>query len=320
MIRRAAWIRGLAEAAHVADHGDRARAGVVALQRPRGAGGIVRGGGDGEIGFHIPFKVVNDGAHAFDSLHGQRIIGHFIGEHVPVAGRSLGVRSIGPKLGEHARVVAALHVIGCIRQAGDGIGCLACAVVGAERIVAHGAGRDIDDGLIIQLAAGADDTERLLFVFVVGGAGIAGRAEARRTAKRIEPGLQRIHAREAEWNGGKRLHTDKCLRAAGDRNAILRDAGGEVERLPEIWIGAIRDAETQRHVGNEVRVHAEHGEGKRHVWIHRRGVSLRIGRAGETIGSAPGENGLTDALADLCGSRCRSSSRPARRWWSSRAR
>ena len=98
------------------------------------------GGIQGEINFHVPFQIVHDRAGAADAFYKVRIIAHGIGEHVPVAGRSFGVGAVRPKLGEHAREIAAPDDVGRIGLAGEGIGRMSGAIIGSERVVPECAG------------------------------------------------------------------------------------------------------------------------------------------------------------------------------------
>ena len=170
-VGRALRIGGLSIAAKPADHGNRTRTGVVALQRPSGAGGIVRGAGDGEVGFDVPFQLAERRPGAADLLHERRIVRKFVREHVPVAGRRLGVRSISPILREHAVKIAARHIVRRVGAARDGIDRETGAVVRAEGAVAHRAGRGVDDGGIIQQRAFAQHIHGVLFVLRITRAG-----------------------------------------------------------------------------------------------------------------------------------------------------
>ena len=299
VIRRAGGVGALAFAAHVADGGDGARAGIVSLDRPRGAGGVVRGAGEGKIGFHVPLQVIKGGTRAADFLHQQGIVGDFVGQHMPVAGRGFGVRAIRPEFGEHAEEVGPLHRIRGVGLTGDGIERTPGAVVVAEGVVAIRAGRKVHHGVVIELRSFAQHIHEVVFVGRIRGAGIARRAEPRGSAVGIVPGLERIGAGEAEGRGGQALHADVGLRAAGQHVAGLVHDDGKRKRLPEVRIRRGGNAVAQGHVRTRriLVVVAEDADGRGHVRIHRAVVGLRIG--GERKAVAPVQQGLADAFAQL---------------------
>ena len=155
--RQALWIvgrqvavRGLTFASHVADGSDGAHAGVVALQRPSSTSSVMHATGQSEVRLDIPLQIVDHRTSATDALHQGWVIGHFIGQDVPMARRRFGIGSIRPELGEHANVVRAFNRVGGIRIEGDWILRVTRARVCTQRVVADHTRRDIHDGLIIQ--------------------------------------------------------------------------------------------------------------------------------------------------------------------------
>ena len=301
VIRLAAHLRGLAFAGHVADHRDGSRAGVVSLQSPRGAGGIVGGGGEGEIDLHIPLEVVHDGSSATNALHGGRHVSHLIRQQMPVAGRRLGVRTIRPIFSEHAGVVAALHLVRRIDATGDGVGGKAGATVAAERVVAEGTGGNVHERGVIELAAGDEHPERLLLVFIVSSAGGTAETKLRGAAKGIEPGLRGIRPREAEGRGGETLHPEEALRPAGKEEAILRDARGEVERLPVVRIRVGGNAKAERAVQVKAGVLTEHRQREVRCQIGIDALRVGLGVTGQhkAVIHRPVQHGLAKPFAEF---------------------
>ena len=286
MIGGTAWIGRLTLAAQVADHGDGARAFVVAFDAPAGTGGVVGGGGEGKVGLHVPFEVVDDGADASDALFKARRVRNFVRQDVPVSGRSLGVGTVCPEFGHHAGEVAELDDVRGVGLAGDGIDGMTGAVVIAEGVVSESAGGDVDQSLAVELAAFGEDFEGTGFVTGVGsGAEFGGWAG-------IDPEFVGIVTSEREGGGAEPGDADVGLDGFGDWDAVLGKGGTEGERLPAVGISEIWDA-----ADGPAAVEHDHGG----LWIPIGGVREAVGFAG-TVGESPGEDGGGDAIANIGGS------------------
>ena len=92
----------------------------------------MRGGGDREEHFHIPLQIIQRGTHASDFFYRQRMIGHFIGQNVPVAGRGLRVGSIRPEFRQNSHKITPFHEVGLIRPTGDFIDRVTFAIIASR--------------------------------------------------------------------------------------------------------------------------------------------------------------------------------------------
>ena len=303
-----ARIARLSEVGQIADRCDRTPAVVIALDRPRRAGGFMDAGIQTEVEFHIPFEIIHDRAHAADAFHEQGMIADAIGHGVPVSGRRLGVRPVGPELGQHAGKVAPLHDVGRIRLARGGVEGVPRAVIGAEGVVSKSAGRNVHRHAVIrrQLAAGPNHGHHVLDKRGVTRATEEGRRSG------INPGLGRIGPRQRKRTDAQPLCAQIVLdRRRGEAILILR-IENNLQPLPAIHIDqagiklVVRDARQlgdQRPVdvnvttliGRIVRV----GNG---VDRRRGRVVGRAIRLPRTIEHEPGGDGIEDRVAHTSGS------------------
>ena len=152
-------VRALALGAHVADHGDGAGVVVGAFGAPGADGGVVDGPAEDEVGRDIPSQVGNDGPGAADAFVELRRVGDFVGEGEPVAGRGLGVRAVGPELGDDAGVVRGVDAVRGVGLAGGGVDRVALVVVGAQRPIAARGGRDVNRGALAGFEAQVGQVE-----------------------------------------------------------------------------------------------------------------------------------------------------------------
>ncbi len=223
------------------------------------------------------------------------MIGHAVGEHEPVAGRRLALRAVGPELGQHAREVAARHDLRRVGRAGLGVQRAPRAVVGAQRVVAVGARRDVD-----RLAVGVIELGRL--AEEVGDPELHLRlVPGRRRARVVVRGVGR------RAHGGERRHqrpvaADVRLHARRGDDAVLGLGDRQVQLLPVVRIG---------------QGHARLVDDQRRV--HRRvagGVGVVVGLVGAVV------DGRGDDRLRRCGCRARAACRrsPSRRRDRSRAR
>ena len=83
-----------------------------------------------EVQLDVPLERVDHLADPADAPLEARRVGDLVGDHVPVAGRRLRLRAVGPELGERPGVVAAQHDVRLVRLAGGRVDVVAVAVVG----------------------------------------------------------------------------------------------------------------------------------------------------------------------------------------------
>ncbi len=219
----------LAQAAHVANHRDRPHRIVIALEAPRRDRRVMDRPVQCKVGLHVPLQAVDDRAAAADAQVVAQLIADEVGDHVPVPGRRLGLRAIGPELGHDPAEVGARDDLRLVWLSGDRVDVVAVAVVRAERVVTDRAGRDVDRRRVrgVQLAGEADDLDRLLLVCVA--------AELRWRA-----GIHRYTVgstgRDGERADMTPVRTNRLLDAVRHRDAVLADHVLELERLPVVRI------------------------------------------------------------------------------------
>ena len=155
VVRGQTGITGLAEAATITDGAKGPPAVIVALRAPTRASRVMHRGVQGEIEFDVPFQAIHRGSGSTNSIYGYAI-GNVVCNHVPVAGRRFGLRTICPEFCEAADKISTQDNLGSVGQAGNGVGSIALAVVGSKGIVADRPGRNIHSHPIVcrQLAAG----------------------------------------------------------------------------------------------------------------------------------------------------------------------
>ena len=222
------------ETRHVPDHRDRPDGVVVALQPPGRDRGIVGGPIQGEVELDVPLETIHRRTGSPDPGVRGELVGDGVGDDIPVSGRRLGLRAVGPELGERAGEVSQVDHVRIVRLARHRIGRMPVAVVGPKRVGAERAGRDVDrgNGRRVELTAVADHLDRLVLVGLVG----QGVTEARWGAW-----IHR-HARDAPIGQGEPLDAapvrpDGPLDAILDRNPVLGDHVLELQRLPSVGVG-----------------------------------------------------------------------------------
>ena len=77
-------VEGLSQARHVADGGDRPHVVVVPLQPPGADRGVVHRPVQGQVQLHVPLPRVEHRPIAADAPLQQRVVGHVVGQGVPV--------------------------------------------------------------------------------------------------------------------------------------------------------------------------------------------------------------------------------------------
>ena len=120
MVVREVGVAALSALGHVTQGGHRAGVVVVTLDAPSRDGAVVHGPAKGEVRLHVEFQVVNDWPLAAPAvLACLAIQDELVQQREPVTRRRLRVRTIGPKFGDDAAVVAAWHHVGCVGLAGE---------------------------------------------------------------------------------------------------------------------------------------------------------------------------------------------------------
>ena len=243
-----------------------------------------------QVELHVPFQVVEDGAGAAQPLLQRRVLGHFVGQHVPVPRRRLRVGAVGPELRDHTAAVGQGHDVGGVGPAGDGILRVAAILVRAQRAVAADRRRQVDRaaGLRRQLAA---QPEHGLHARPEGGVALA--AEQRRRPG-IDGAPADVAARRRPQREGRHaapVRSDEVLHRFAQLDRVLRDAGVEGQRLPAVRV----DERHDQFVGRRAL------EGQRQV---DRLVAAVVGVAVLFVGAVPepvGDHGRRDAVAQRAG-------------------
>ena len=198
------------------------------------------GGIQGKIHFHVPFQIIHDRSRAADSLHQHGMVGHVIGQYIPMTGRRFGIGTIRPELSQDARVIAAFDHIGRVGQAGDRVIGVAVTIEDVEvagaiiahvikAVVAMGTRRNVERHAIVwsqvtvRRNAGHDFLHKLR---------MAGSAKIRRRS-RINPRLRRIGACQGERPHAQPLRAEIGLLWGGGK-AVLIYGIDDVQALPVI--------------------------------------------------------------------------------------
>src|SRR2546423_5151236 len=150
MIGWAGSLSGLAKPSHVTHGGNRPPAIIVTFQRPGRTSRLVDGGIQDEIGFHIPFQVLQHRSNTSEPFFKARAVPHKIQKHVPMTGWSFGTRTVGPKFRQNSRKVSAFDEIGWIRKPRRGIYGVAGSVIGPQGVISKSPRRDIDQPPVVR--------------------------------------------------------------------------------------------------------------------------------------------------------------------------
>ena len=247
----AAHVRGLSVPAHPADGRDGPHRIVLALDAPGHDGRIVHGPVHREVHLHVPFEGLDLRTRTADALRDTRIVGDMVGDRVPVSRRRLGPGPVRPELGETSRPVPALDDVRGIGRPGDRVGRVSDAVVGAERVVAPRARRDVEHLTVarVESAAQPDDAR-------MGGLerGVRCPAGDRRWT-RVDVDVGRIRPRERERPDVVPLRPDDRLHLVRQRDAVLCYEHVEGEGLPAAGVGQqgrVGELHDERLVGRHV--------------------------------------------------------------------
>ena len=89
-----------------------------------------------EVHLHIPLQIVHYRSHTANLLNCQWIVGHVIGQNIPMSGWGFGAGAVSPKLRQNAREIAPFHHIGRVGQASNRVGCITVTIVEVEVTVA----------------------------------------------------------------------------------------------------------------------------------------------------------------------------------------
>ena len=158
VVRGEVRVARLSMPAQVPDHRDRPDAVVLALQAPRHDRRVVDGAVQGQVELHVPLQAIDRDALPADPQIRPKLVRDGVGDHVPVSRGRLGLRSIGPELGQRAGEIALVHDLPHVRLAGHRIHASTVAVIPAQRVVAARRRRDVDHHRAgrVHLRAGTD--------------------------------------------------------------------------------------------------------------------------------------------------------------------
>ena len=218
-----------------------------------------------------------------------------------MAGRRLRLRPVGPELRHRpGRSRPALTTSGGIRLAGRRVDRVAGAVVGAERVAAAGAGRDVDRRAVgrVEQAAVADDLDRLV---------LEGLVRRRVAEPRRRTGVDRACRRAAGGQREARHVAPMRPDAPAGRRWSPGSRSGEI--MCSIWSGCQRfgsvitvpgPVDDERRVDRLV-VRGRHsrrpGSSRRSARTRGRPPAIRLPTA---AGESPSVVGHRDRVAEAC--------------------
>ena len=124
----------------------------------------------GEVELDVPLEPIDRLALATDPESESGRVRDLVRDEVPVAGRRLRLRAVGPVLRECPREVRLQDDVRLVRLPGGRVDVMSVAVVRAERVVAEGARPDVDGHAIrgVEQMAAADDLDRFLLERLIG--------------------------------------------------------------------------------------------------------------------------------------------------------
>src|SRR5438309_1821069 len=120
---------------------------VAALETPCRDRGVVHRAVEREVELHVPLQPIDDGAASADSQVRRERVRDRVRDDVPMAGWSLGIRTVGPELGDCSIEVALPDDLWRVRPTGARIQCAPLTAVRSERVRADLTGRDVDHGV-----------------------------------------------------------------------------------------------------------------------------------------------------------------------------
>ena len=116
MVVGCTWIGALAKLSHASNCGDRARCVVPSFGSPSGDRAVVHGRPERQIGFDVPFQVVQQWALSLKLLDQIGMVAHVVQDGEPVTWRRLRIRTVRPKLGQDPGIVSPGNQVGRIRR------------------------------------------------------------------------------------------------------------------------------------------------------------------------------------------------------------
>ena len=243
MVRGGRGIRGLPGGGHVTNERDRARGVIGVLGAPGPDRRVVHRAVEREVDLHVPFEVVDERpptAEPLAAAHG-RMVGHVVGDDVPVPRRRLRARSVGPEIGDHTLEIGAVDDDRGVRLAGDRIHRISRAVIDAQRVVEDGAWRYVDELAqgCVQVAAQPDQLhDRILHDRV------SRAAEERRRAGIEEEAGRGIPVRrfEGERRDPSPADAHEVLDPRTDGDPVLSHQEVEGQRLPAVRVEEVARA------------------------------------------------------------------------------
>ena len=211
---------------HPPDERDGPDRGGAPLDLPGRDGCVVLGAVESQIDVDVPRERIERRAPSEEPALEARGVTHRVGDGVPVTGRRLGLRSVGPELRHDAEEVRPRDDLGGIRLPGDRVLRPALAVVRAERVVAVRARRDVNRGGIgrIERARLANDLDEPVLHL---------RTEPRHGAGIVVRQGRRL-ALHREGSDLPPLRADVRLHAGGQDDAVLRGGDRKIDGLPSL--------------------------------------------------------------------------------------
>ena len=182
------------------------------------------------------------------------MVGHIIGNHIPVAGRGFRRGAVGPEFGQRTGVIAAFGDVRGVGETRHGIKRAASAVVGPKAVVALRRGGNVQSHAVVgrQFVTGADYRHHVADECSVT------RAAEIRGRTRINPRLGRIRAHQREGADAEPLRSEITLEGALGKSVLVHRVD-DSQPLPAINInhrkagavGASRAIVNARPVGRQ---------------------------------------------------------------------